>query len=229
MARRKDRQDVRMTNTTCGADCWTDHRLVSKFNLRTTTTRQKVSYRLNVSKLKQYSNRQSIYQWYLLPFRCTGTQFIGCSWELDSLQRHPLLFSNGFPKTIISQTPRLVWWEWRRKPGILEEKHKKKKKKKKKNIRHTAVIPAQYLVRLPIQTYVRQSRLCSETCKTPGWAKRLMILSLLQTERICSLMYLRQYMVPRAQEPPHSLVQMELVFWLTKKLSWKDEAINNNR
>ena len=23
------------------------------------------------------------------------------------------------------------------------------------------------------------------------------------------------------QEPPHSLVQMELVFWLTKKLSWK--------
>ena len=29
-------------------------------------------------------------------------------------------------------------------------------------------------------------------------------------------------MVPRAQEPPHSLMQMELVFWLTKKLSWKD-------
>ena len=27
-----------------------------------------------------------------------------------------------------------------------------------------------------------------------------------------SLMHLRQYMVPRAQEPPHSLVQMELVF-----------------
>ena len=27
---------------------------------------------------------------------------------------------------------------------------------------------------------------------------------------------------PRAQEPPHSLVQMELGFWLTKKLSWKD-------
>ena len=27
---------------------------------------------------------------------------------------------------------------------------------------------------------------------------------------------------PRAQEPPHSLVQTELVLWLTKKLSWKD-------
>ena len=35
-------------------------------------------------------------------------------------------------------------------------------------------------------------------------------------------MHSRQYMVPRAQEPPHSFVQMELVFWLTKKLSWKD-------
>ena len=30
-------------------------------------------------------------------------------------------------------------------------------------------------------------------------------------------MHSRQYMVPRAQEPPHSLVQMELVFWLIKK------------
>ena len=33
--RRKDRQDVRVTKTMCGADCWTDHRLVvSKLNLR---------------------------------------------------------------------------------------------------------------------------------------------------------------------------------------------------
>ena len=33
--RRKGRQDVRVTKTMCGADCWTDHRLVvSKLNLR---------------------------------------------------------------------------------------------------------------------------------------------------------------------------------------------------
>ena len=32
---RKDRQDVRVTKTMCGADCWTDHRLVvSKHSLR---------------------------------------------------------------------------------------------------------------------------------------------------------------------------------------------------
>ena len=41
------------------------------------------------------------------------------------------------------------------------------------------------------------------------------------------LWWTRQYMVPRAQEPPHSLVQMELVFWLTKKLSWND-GLNNS-
>ena len=28
IVRRKDRQDVRVTKTMCGADCWTDHRLV---------------------------------------------------------------------------------------------------------------------------------------------------------------------------------------------------------
>ena len=35
-------------------------------------------------------------------------------------------------------------------------------------------------------------------------------------------MHLWQYMVHRAQEPPHSLVQMELVFWLARKVTWKD-------
>ena len=35
IVRKKNRQDVRVTKTMCGADCWTDHRLVvSKHNLR---------------------------------------------------------------------------------------------------------------------------------------------------------------------------------------------------
>ena len=35
IVRRTDRQDVKVTKTMCGADCWTDHRLVvSKLNLR---------------------------------------------------------------------------------------------------------------------------------------------------------------------------------------------------
>ena len=51
-------QDVRVTKTMCGADCWTDHRLVvSKLNLCIQPARRpqgkKVTKRLDVSKLKQ--------------------------------------------------------------------------------------------------------------------------------------------------------------------------------
>ena len=64
IVRRKDRQDVRVTKTMCGADCWTDHRLVvSKLNLRIQPARRpqgkKVPKRLDASKLKQDSKRQA--------------------------------------------------------------------------------------------------------------------------------------------------------------------------
>ena len=60
---RTDRQDVRVTKTMCGADCWTDHRLVvSKLNLRIQPARRpqgkKAPKRLDVSKLNQNSIRQ---------------------------------------------------------------------------------------------------------------------------------------------------------------------------
>ena len=53
-----DRQDVSLTKTMCGADCWTDHRLVvSKLNLRIQPVRRpqgkKVPKELDMSKLKQ--------------------------------------------------------------------------------------------------------------------------------------------------------------------------------
>ena len=57
-------------------------------------------------------------------------------------------------------------------------------KRNTKNTRHTLVIPAQYPIRRHIQVYAKQSRLCSEICKTPGWAVRLMKSSPLQIERI---------------------------------------------
>ena len=58
IVRRTDRQNVRVTKTMCGADCWTDHRLVvSKLNLRIQPARQpqgkKAPNRLDVSKLRQ--------------------------------------------------------------------------------------------------------------------------------------------------------------------------------
>ena len=63
IVRRKDRQDVRVTKTMCGADCWTDHRLISKLNLRIQPVRRpqgkKVPEKLDASKLKQDSKRQA--------------------------------------------------------------------------------------------------------------------------------------------------------------------------
>ena len=64
IVRRKDRQDVRVTKTMCGADCWTDHRLVvSRLNLHIQPLRRpqdkKVPKKLNVSKLKQDSKRKA--------------------------------------------------------------------------------------------------------------------------------------------------------------------------
>ena len=57
IVRKRDRQDVRVTKTMCGAECWTDHRLVvSKVKLRVQPKRRpqgmKAPKRLNISKLK---------------------------------------------------------------------------------------------------------------------------------------------------------------------------------
>ena len=64
IVRRRDRQDVRVTRTMYGSDCWTDHGLVvSKLNLRIQPVRRaqgkQVPKRLDVSKLKQDSKRQA--------------------------------------------------------------------------------------------------------------------------------------------------------------------------
>ena len=219
---RKDRQDVRVTKTMCGADCWTDHRLiVSKLNLRIQPVRQpqgkEVPKKNGCLQAERRQQEASVRQRSLQSFRCTGTQFRRCRQELDSLQRYRSLFSNGFPRTSILQTPRLVWWEWQNKiQGHLEEKHQKHKA----YLRNTSSVSS----KTAIQTYARQYTLGSETCKTPGWEKRLMKSSPVETERIwrSSLMHSRQCMAPRAQEPSHFLVQMVLVFRLTKKPSWKD-------
>ena len=62
--RRTDRQDIRVTKTLCGADCWTDHRLVvSKLNLRIQPVwrlqGKKCTKRLDVSNLNHDSMRQA--------------------------------------------------------------------------------------------------------------------------------------------------------------------------
>ena len=82
IVRRKDRQDVRVTKTMCGADCWTDHRLVvSKqpaHSACTTTTRQEGAKEIRCLQAETRQQDASIRQRSLQPFRCTGTQFRRC-------------------------------------------------------------------------------------------------------------------------------------------------------
>ena len=58
IVRQKDRRDVRVTKSMCGADCWTDHRLIiSKMNIRILPKRcpqgKPAPKRLNVGSLKK--------------------------------------------------------------------------------------------------------------------------------------------------------------------------------
>ncbi|KAL8577838.1 hypothetical protein ACOMHN_054588 [Nucella lapillus] len=57
ITRKRDMQDLRVTKAMCGADCWTDHRLiVSRVKLRILSVRrpqgQNTAKRLNAFKLK---------------------------------------------------------------------------------------------------------------------------------------------------------------------------------
>ena len=92
------------TNSTCA------------FGLTATTRQESV---IGIGRLQADTRQQdaNIHQWYLQPFRCTGTQFRGSRWDVSSLHWHRSLFINGFPRTSISQTPRLFWWDWRINPG----------------------------------------------------------------------------------------------------------------
>ena len=113
---RKDRQVVRVTGYVwcrlldrSQAYCQQTQPAHSAF---TTTTRQEGATEIWCLQAEIRQQEASIRQRSLQPFRRTGTQCRKGRWELDSLKRHRSLFSNGFPRTSISQTPRLVWREW---------------------------------------------------------------------------------------------------------------------
>ena len=65
ITRKKDRQDVRVTKSLCGAECWTDHRLIiSKLKICIQPKRRpqgrKTLKRLNITKLNCASTKQSL-------------------------------------------------------------------------------------------------------------------------------------------------------------------------
>ena len=163
--RRKDRQDVRVTKTMCGADCWTDHRLVvSKLNLRIQPARRpqgkKVPKRLDVSKLKQDSKRQAF-----INDICSRLDAV----ELRSVdpEENWTVFRDTVPSSAIDSLGPVS----RKHQDWFDENARMTKKSRdslKRNTRHTLVIPAQYPIRRHIQIHARQSRLGLEICKTPA-------------------------------------------------------------
>ena len=148
----------------CGADCWTDHRLVvSKLNLRIQPARRpqgkKVPKRLDV---KQDSKRQA---------------FINdvCN-RLDAMELRsddPEVNWTVFRDTVHSSAMDSLGQDQylaNTKTGLtrMTKKSRDSLKRNTKNTRHTLVIPAQYQIRRHIQIYARQSRLGSEICNTSG-------------------------------------------------------------
>ena len=80
IVQRKDRQDVRVTKTMCGADCWTAccQQTQPTHSAYTTTTRQEGAKEIGCFQAETRQQEASIRQRSLQPFRCTGTQFRRC-------------------------------------------------------------------------------------------------------------------------------------------------------
>ena len=155
IVQRKDRQDVRVTKTMCGADCWTDHRLVvNKLNLRIQPVRRpqgkKVPKKLDVSKLKQDSKRQAFVNdlcSYLDALE-HSSEAVDESWTAFRDNIHSSAMDSLGPVSQYLANTKIDLMKMTRK-------FRDSLKRNTKNTRLTSEIPAQYLVRLPIQTYAR--------------------------------------------------------------------------
>ena len=200
-----------MTKTMCGADCWTDHRLVvSKLNLCIQPVRQpqgkKVPKKLDVSKLKQDSKRQAFVNdlCSCLDALEHSSEDVDESWTVFRDTVHSSAMDSVGPVSRKHQD----WFDENDKEiqGLLEEKHKKHKA----YLRNTSSVSSKTAysnICKTVQTRPRDmqdSWLRKKADEIQSFADR--------KDMTSSLMHSRQYMVPRAQEPPHSLVQMELVF-----------------
>ena len=129
---RKDRQDVRVTKTMCGADCWTDHRfVVRKLNLRIQPVRQpqgkKVPKKLDVSKLKQDSKRQAFVN--VLCSRLDALEHISEDVDESWTVFRDTIHSSAMDSLGPVSRKRQDWFDENDKEiqGLLEEKHQKHK------------------------------------------------------------------------------------------------------
>ena len=145
----------------CGADCWTDHRLVvSKLNLRIQPARRpqgkKAPKRLNVSKLNKDSMRQDF-----LTDICNQLDAINLSSE------DPEENGTVFHKTVLSSAASTLGHPSRKHQDWFDE-NDDEIQKSTDCTRHIKMILAQYQRKQPTATFVRQSRPSLVTCKIPG-------------------------------------------------------------
>ena len=158
----------------------------------------------------------SIRQRSLQPFRCTGTQFRICRWELDSLQRHRSLFSNGFLGPVSRKHQDWFAENDKEIQGLLEEKHQKHKAYPR-NTSSVSSKTAYSNISKTVQTRLRDMQ--------DSWLKKKAdeIQSFADRKDMMKKFFDALKTVYGPQSPETiPLLSAELVFWLTKKLSWRD-------
>ena len=117
-----------MTKTMCGADCWTDHRLVvSKLNLRIQPVRRpqgkKVPKKLDVFKLKQDSRKQAFVNDLCSRLDALehSSEDVDDSWTVFRDTVHSSAMYSLGPVSRKHQD----WFDDKEIQGLLEEKHQK--------------------------------------------------------------------------------------------------------
>ena len=152
-----------MTKTMCGADCWTDHRLVvSKLNLRIQPARRpqgkKAPKRLDVSKLNHDSMRQAF-------INDISNQLSA----INLISEDPVENRTVFQKVVHSLAATIIahpsrkhqdWFDENDEELLLEEKHCLHKAHQD----DTSSVSK----KAAYNKFVRQSKTGSVTCKTPG-------------------------------------------------------------
>ena len=165
----------------CGADCYTDHRLVvSILNLRIQPVRRphdkKAPKRLDVTKLNQDSKRQAF-----LTVICNQLDAINLSSENPKENWTVFHKTVHFSASTTLGHPSCKHQDWFNEndvtifSGFL--------KKNTGCTRHIKMILTQYPRKQPTAIFVRQTRPSSGTCKIPGSGIKQKKFSILRTKR----------------------------------------------
>ena len=128
IVRRSDRHDVRVTKAMCGAECWTDHRLIiSKLNLRIKPPRrpqgQRCVKRLNITRLQQEPTRLAFVE--ALEHKLESLSFEHADEEEDWAALKTVLHSTALESLGVPVRKHQDWFDENNAEiqALLDEKH----------------------------------------------------------------------------------------------------------